>query len=89
MVRGTGANVSIARIIGVPSGIPDGGLEDPLVLGRRVVLEEYVFDSPEAPSCKGSDFRRDFSWTIKTKRPNQHPRLEVEASKNRPGVDME
>ena len=61
VVCGTGANVSIAWIIGVPSRIPNGGLEDPLVLGRRIVLEEYVFDSPEAPSCKGSDFRRDFS----------------------------
>jgi len=32
MVCGTRANISVAGIIGVPPGIPDGGLEDPLVL---------------------------------------------------------
>ena len=56
MVRGTGANLSIVRIIDVPSGVPDGGLEDPLVLGRRIVLQEYMFDSPEASPCKCGDF---------------------------------
>ena len=60
MVRGTGANLSIVRIIDVPSGVPDGGLEDPLVLGRRIVLQKYVFDSPEASPCKRGDFWCDF-----------------------------
>lgn len=62
VVRGTRANVSVVRVIGVPSGVSDGSLEDPLVLGRRIVLQEYVFDSPKASSCKCSDFGRDFSW---------------------------
>ena len=61
MVRGTRANFSIIRIIGVSSGIPYGGLEDPLALGRRIVLQEYVFNPPEASSCKRGDFGCDFS----------------------------
>ena len=61
VVRGTRANFSIIRIIGVSSGIPYGGLEDSLVLGRRVVLQEYVFNPPEASSCKCGDFGCDFS----------------------------
>ena len=56
VVRGTGAHLSIVRIIDVSSGVPDGGLEDPLVLGRRIVLQEYVLDSPEASPCKRGDF---------------------------------
>jgi len=62
VVRGASTNLSIVRIVGVPSGISNGGLEDPLVLRRRIVLLEDVFDSPEATPCKGSDFRCDFSW---------------------------
>jgi len=61
VVRRTSANFSIFRIIGVPSSVSDGGLENSLVLGRRIMLQEYMFDSPEAPSCKGSDFWCDFS----------------------------
>ena len=51
VVRGTGANLSIVWIIDVPSGISYGGLEGSLVLGRRVVLQEYLFDSPEESPC--------------------------------------
>jgi hypothetical protein len=67
VVRRARANLSVGRIIGVSSDIPDGGLEDPLVLGRGVMLQEYVFDSPEASSCKRSDFRSDCSCAAKTK----------------------
>jgi len=56
VVRRTIANLSIVRIIDVASGVPYGGLEDALVLGRRIVLQEYVFDSPEASPCKRGDF---------------------------------
>ena len=56
MVGGAGANLLVVRIIGVSSGVPDGGLEDPLVLRRRVVLQEYMLDSPETSSCKRSNF---------------------------------
>ena len=61
MVRGASTNFSVVRIVGVPSDIPDGGLEDSLVLGRRIVLQKYVLDSPEASSCKGSEFWCDFN----------------------------
>lgn len=61
MVCGTSTNFSIAWIAGVASGISDGSLEDTLVLGRRIVLQEYVLDSPETSPCKGSDFRFNFS----------------------------
>ena len=47
VVCGTGTNLSVVRITGVSSGIPDGGLEDSLVLRGRVVLQEYMFDSPK------------------------------------------
>jgi len=62
VVRGTRTNSSVARIVDVSPGIPDSGLEDPLVLGRRVVLQEYMFDSPEASSCECGDFGSDLSW---------------------------
>jgi len=62
MVRGTGTNFSVFGIVGVSSGIPDGGLEDPLVLGRRVVLQEYMFNSPETAPCKSRDFGSNFGW---------------------------
>jgi len=60
VIRGTGTNVLVAWIIGVSSGIPDGGLEDPLILGRRVVLQEYMLDSPEATTSKRGDFGSNF-----------------------------
>jgi len=62
VVCGTRTNISVVWIVGVPSSIPDGGLEDSLVLGRRIVLQEYVFDSPETSPRKGGDFGCDFSW---------------------------
>lgn len=52
----------VARIAGISSSIPDGGLEDPLVLGGRIVLQEYMFDSPETTACKRGDFWSNFSW---------------------------
>ena len=55
------ANVVVCRVLCLSTGIPDGSLENPFVLGRRVVLQEYVLDSPETPSCKSSDFRCSFN----------------------------
>ena len=57
----------VAWIIGASTGIPDGGLENPLVLGRRVVLQEYMLDSPEATARKRGDFGSDFSCIAKKK----------------------
>lgn len=58
MVRATSAD---GLVIGVrrrrfAAGVPDGRLEDALVLRRRVVLQEDVFGAPEAPRGEGSDF---------------------------------
>ena len=55
----------VVWITGVPSSIPDGGLENPFVLGRWVVLQKYMFDSPKATACERGDFRSDFCWVAK------------------------
>ena len=52
------AHVLVAGIRDVlpASGVPDGGLEDALVLRGRVVLEEDVFDAPETSCCERGHF---------------------------------
>ena len=39
----------------LPTRIPHGGLQDALVLRNRIVLQENVFDAPEASCSKGGD----------------------------------
>jgi len=58
MVGSTGAHILVLWIRDVlsSSGVSDGGLEDALVLRGRVMLEEYVFDAPEAPCGERGDF---------------------------------
>ena len=68
----------VAWIIGVSSGVPDGGLEDPLVLRRRVVLQEYMLHSPEATARKRGDFGSDFSCTAGEKWDEFPPRTRSE-----------
>jgi hypothetical protein len=50
VVRGARANILVARIVGFPSSIPNGGLDNPVVLRRRIMLQEDMFDPPETPS---------------------------------------
>ena len=61
MARVTRTNFGVVGLIGLPSRESYGGLDDTLVLFGRVVLQEYVFDSPETPSCERSDFVRGVS----------------------------
>lgn len=46
----------VGRVVRLSPGIPNGGLENSLILRRRVVFLEYVFDSPKASPRERSDF---------------------------------
>lgn len=55
-VPGVGAaHLAVRGVVDLPAGVPDGGLEDALVLGGRVVLQENVLDAPEAACCERRD----------------------------------
>lgn len=53
-------DVVVGCVITLSPGIPNGGLENTLILRRRVVFLENVFDSPKASPRERSDFVIDF-----------------------------
>ena len=65
MVRRAPTNQIVTRVRneGVPTRVPHRSLQDTLVLGRREVLQEDMFDAPETPRSECSDFWLDRSYS--------------------------
>jgi hypothetical protein len=59
MIGVSGANLTIGRVldIGVSTSVPDRSLEDALIFLDGPVLQEDVFDAPEAAGGESGDLR--------------------------------
>ena len=64
VLRRARAHLLVRRLRGVlPSArVADGRLDDALVLGRRIVLEEDVLDAPEAAAGEGGELGLGGGW---------------------------